>query len=138
MAETFRKAERLCSKKSIETLFAGSSRAISVYPLRAVYKERAEALPLIKGAGGSGEAVRLLISVSKRHFRHAVDRNRTKRLIREAYRHHRQLLTNSLADRHIDLALIWMSNSLSDYPTVESRIKVILQRIAEELKEVKQ
>ncbi len=137
MAETFRKAERLCSKKSIETLFAGSSRAISVYPLRAVYKERAEALPL-KGAGGSGEAVRLLISVSKRHFRHAVDRNRTKRLIREAYRHHRQLLTNSLADRHIDLALIWMSNSLSDYPTVESRIKVILQRIAEELKEVKQ
>lgn len=137
MAETFRKAERLCSKKSIETLFAGSSRAISVYPLRAVYKERAEALPL-KGAGRSGEAVRLLISVSKRHFRHAVDRNRTKRLIREAYRHHRQLLTNSLADRHIDLALIWMSNSLSDYPTVESRIKVILQRIAEELKEVKQ
>lgn len=137
MAETFRKAERLCSKKSIETLFAGSSRAISVYPLRAVYKERAETLPQ-KGAGGSGEAVRLLISVSKRHFRHAVDRNRTKRLIREAYRHHRQLLTNSLADRHIDLALIWMSNSLSDYPTVESRIKVILQRIAEELKEVKQ
>ena len=137
MAETFRKAERLCSKKSIETLFAGSSRAISVYPLRAVYKERAETLPP-KGAEGSGEAVRLLISVSKRHFRHAVDRNRTKRLIREAYRHHRQLLTNSLADRHIDLALIWMSNSLSDYPTVESRIKVILQRIAEELKEVKQ
>lgn len=122
MAETFRKAERLCSKKSIETLFAGSSRAISVYPLRAVYRPQSPQ---------SEEPVRLLISVSKRRFRHAVDRNRTKRLIREAYRHNRELLTSKLGEQHIDLALIWMSDSLSDYPTIESKLQTLLSRIAE-------
>ena len=122
MNYAFTKAELLCSKKSIENLFAGSSRAISVYPLRAVYRPQTTQ---------SEEKVQLLISVSKRHFRHAVDRNRIKRLIREAYRHNRELLTSQLGDKHIDMAIIWMSDRLCDYSTIESKLRTILQRIAE-------
>lgn len=119
---TFKKAERLCSKKHIETLFAGGSRAISAYPLRVVFRETEK-----------GQPTKLLISVSKRHFKHAVDRNRTKRLIREAYRLNKQILLDSpfMHDRCLDLAFIWLSDELYDFPTVESRVKNLLQRISE-------
>ena len=125
---TFKKAERLCSKKRIETLFAGGSRAISAYPLRVVFRARGE-------TDREKEAVSILITVSKRHFKHAVDRNRTKRLIREAYRLNKQLLLNApaLEGRKLDLAFIWLSDDLFDYPTIENKIKILLQRIAETL-----
>ena len=120
---TFRKAERLCSKKRIETLFAGS-RAISAYPLRVVFRKKDEEQP-----------TQLLITVSKRHFKHAVDRNRIKRLIREAYRLNKQLLLDapSMQGKSLDLAFIWISDELSDFCTIESRVKNLLQRISENL-----
>ena len=120
---TFRKAERLCSKKRIETLFAGS-RAISAYPLRVVFRKKDEEQP-----------TQLLITVSKRHFKHAVDRNRIKRLVREAYRLNKSLLLDSpsMRDKRLDLAFVWLSDELYDYPTVESRVKNLLQRISESI-----
>ncbi|MBO4611736.1 MAG: ribonuclease P protein component [Bacteroidaceae bacterium] len=120
---TFRKAERLCSKKRIETLFAGS-RAISAYPLRVVFRKKDEEQP-----------TQLLITVSKRHFKHAVDRNRIKRLIREAYRLNKQILLDapSMQGKSLDLAFIWISDELSDFCTIESRVKNLLQRISENL-----
>ena len=126
---TFKKAERLCSKKHIETLFAGDNRSLTAYPLRAVYTETGEEKIV-------NSDVHLLISISKRHFKHAVDRNRVKRLIREAYRLNKGLLLDYLPeDRHLDLAFIWMSDELSDFPTVESKVKSLLQRIVEQEKE---
>lgn len=120
---SFRKAERLCSKKRIEALFAGNSCSLSAYPLRAVYRENTE----------STEQVQLLISVSKRRFKHAVDRNRTKRLIREAYRQNKHLLLSELNGRHLDLAFLWISDQLSDFQVVEAKVKNLLQRIGENL-----
>ncbi len=121
---TFKKAERLCSKKRIENLFGGPSHALSAFPVRAVYNRQ-----------DAAEApVQLLVSVSKRHFKHAVDRNRTKRLIRESYRKHKHLLLDHVQPgTSLMLAFVWMSDSLADYATVEARIKNLLQRIVEEL-----
>ncbi|MBQ8968284.1 MAG: ribonuclease P protein component [Bacteroidaceae bacterium] len=133
--QTFTKAERLCSKKHIEALFfgkhsvdtdhAGGSRSLSAYPLRAVY---APADNLKENAA----QVQILVSVSKRRFRHAVDRNRTKRLIREAYRLNKRLLYDHLnAGKHLHVAFIWIGNERCDYATLETRMKNLLQRIAE-------
>ena len=125
---TFRKAERLCSKKHIEALFAGDNRSLTAYPLRAVYTET-ENEKIV-----NSKSVSLLISVSKRHFKHAVDRNRAKRLIREAYRLNKGLLLDHLPeDTQLDLAFIWMSDELCDYAIVETKMKTLLQRIAEKI-----
>ena len=80
----FPKSERLCSRKAIEALFAGGNRAFSAFPLRVVYR----VIPQVPSPSLSPQ---VLISVSKRHFKHAVDRNRAKRQIREAWRLNRDI-----------------------------------------------
>ena len=130
---TFRKAERLCSKKHIEALFAGDNRSLTAYPLRAVYTET-KVEKIVNSNLPNCKLVSLLISVSKRHFKHAVDRNRAKRLIREAYRLNKGLLLDHLPeDTQLDLAFIWMSDELCDYAIIETKMKTILQRIAEKI-----
>lgn len=117
----FPKSERLCSKKRIEQLFAGGNRSLSAYPLRVIYRE----------LENDSTLVFVLISVSKRRFKHAIDRNRTKRLIREAYRQNKQILTEQLTDKSLDIAFIWMSDERSDFASVKLRVKNLLQRIGE-------
>lgn len=127
----FNKRERLCSRSSIERLFGSGSRSLSAYPLRAVWRY---------APGGSTEAA-LLISVSKRHFRHAVDRNRIKRLVREAYRLNKTILTDAVTARNnstdeaqtVHLALIWLSDDLPSASVVTGKVKNLLCRISEHL-----
>ncbi|MBP5380511.1 MAG: ribonuclease P protein component [Bacteroidaceae bacterium] len=123
--QTFRKAERLCSKKRIEQLFAGSNHSFAAYPLRTIYMECAEAKA----------PVEVLISVSKRHFKHAVDRNRIKRLVRESYRKNKHILIDNLQGKQLSLAFIWMGGNLVPYTIVEAKVKNLLQRIAEHITE---
>ena len=119
---TFTKQERLVSRKRIDMLFGGS-RSVAAYPLRAVYinKER-------EGEG----AAQLLISVPKKRFHHAVDRNRVKRQIREAYRKHKGLLYDALpADKQLLLAFVWISDTHRPSAEVEHSVVKLLQSIAE-------
>ena len=90
-APTFKKEERIVSNLLIETLFEkGNSQSLAAYPLRAVY---------LKTEHREGCApVQLLISVPKKKFKHAVDRNRVKRQIREAYRKNKALLEGTVAE----------------------------------------
>ena len=123
-APTFRKRERMVSNLLIEALFdSGRSRSVSAFPLRAMFRttERRE---------GSAP-VQVLISVPKKRFRHAVDRNRVKRQIREAYRHHKELLWQQIPDdKMMLLGFVWLSDRHSPTAEVEKRIVSILQRIA--------
>ena len=125
MANTLRKPERLNRKKVIEKVFAGGSRSFSVFPLRVVY------LPV----GELDAPVSILVSVSKRHFKRAVKRNRMKRRIREAYRVNKQELLNVLAQKQIRLAVafIYLSDDLVAFSVIEERMKTALARIAEKI-----
>ena len=122
-APTFRKRERMVSNLLIEALFEhGSSQSVSAFPLRAVYQ-------MIERREDHGPA-QILISVPKKRFKHAVDRNRVKRQIREAYRRHKQVLWDCLADdKEMLVGFIWLSDK--HYPTieVEQRVVRILQHI---------
>ena len=78
---------------------------------------------------------KVLISVSKRHFKHAVSRNRIKRLIREAWRLNKHILTESVGTQRLMLAFIWMSDKTADYATITSSVKSLLPRVAENLQQ---
>lgn len=117
------KAERLCSKAAIEKLFNRSSTSMAYYPLRVVYRvaERKE-----------GPGARVLFSVSKRRFKHAVDRNRAKRQMREAYRKAKHTLLSALPmDKHLDMAFLWLSDTPVASTKVEQKVQAALERIAE-------
>ena len=122
-APTFRKRERMTSNLLMEALFEnGSSQSVSAFPLRAVYQT-------IERHSDHGPA-QILISVPKKRFKHAVDRNRVKRQIREAYRQHKQLLWESMADDQETLVgFVWLSDRHYPSRQVEQRVVKILQRI---------
>ena len=120
------KTERLNSKIVIEKMFeGGASRSFSIFPLRAVYMpvEMREC------------PVSILISVPKKRFKRAVKRNRVKRQIREAYRANKSELSRLLFEKGQGMAIsfIYLSDELMLSEEIESRMKVILARIAEKL-----
>lgn len=121
----FNKKERMVSTIDIERLFSSGSRSLSIYPVRAVFRR----------TDGGEEPLMVLISVSKRHFKHAVDRNRAKRQMREAYRLHRQTLRGALTDKgqKMHLAFIWMADKPQPSAAVEKSIVHLLELISERL-----
>jgi ribonuclease P protein component len=128
MSETFTKAERLCSQKLIDQLFAGGSASMAAFPLRAIYRLSEQDDPNMV-------PVSVLISVPKKRFKLAVDRNRMKRQVREAYRRNKQSLWQRLTDagKHVDLAFICISDERCDSQRVTSSVRKILRRIEEGL-----
>ena len=135
MSHLFQKSERIVSKKLIEEIFSGKDHQSKIaFPLRIVYMERrfypadGSDTPSLRPTGEPPVAV--LMSVSKRHFKHAVDRNRVKRQLREAYRLNKQMLTSQVpADRQLCLAFIWLSDSLTSSEVVNSKVISLLNRI---------
>ena len=122
----FPKREHIVSTRLIEQLFGSGSTSMAAYPLRAVFRmtERSQ----------TEVPVQVLISVPKKRFKHAVDRNRVKRQIREAYRHHKQPLVDAIpADQSLLLCFVWMGDRLAPSPIVASRIGKLITRITEKL-----
>ena len=90
---SFRKEERLCSRKLIDKLFCGGvSRSMTAFPLRAIY--------LLIEEGTEEGKVQVLVSVPKKQLKLAVKRNRVKRQVREAYRRNKQILFDKLNHRN--------------------------------------
>lgn len=137
-ALTFRKRERMVSQRLIDDLFVGgnsrspisdqtdASHSIAAFPLRVVYKLRAR---------DRHEApLQMLVSVPKKHFHHAVDRNRVKRQVREAWRLHKQQLVETIAtDKQLLIAFIWQSDSMLSTQKVETRVANLVKRLQEKI-----
>ncbi len=123
---TFPKPEHLCLRNEIEALFGAGSHSLSAFPLRMIYR------PV--GHEGSAPAVKVLLSVSKRRLRHAVDRNRAKRQLREAYRHHKLLLLSVLPPgQGYHIAFVWLSDRPVPSEKVGRRMAGLLQSLAEKV-----
>lgn len=132
---TFPKSERLNSKKVIDRLFAGGNGSMACYPLRAVWM----VVPCEEEEEGSASdaipPVRLLISVPKRRFHHAVDRNRMKRQVREAYRLQKHILWDALqgTGQRMELAFISITDTPESSAKVSKAVRKALVRISEKV-----
>lgn len=76
-------------------------------------------------------ASQILVSVGKHYFKHAVDRNRMKRLLREAYRIYKQPLQAASADAGLNynLGFVYKSRNLLEFAVIENSMKNILAQI---------
>ena len=123
---TFKKHERLCSRLLMDRLFQGDNRSVSAYPIRAVF------LPVERS---EQQGVSVLISVPKKRFHDAVDRNRVKRQLREAYRKHKHVLIEEMSEREQGLliAFVYVSPQIESTDYIEKRMTRLLGKISEAL-----
>lgn len=122
---TLSKEERICSKKLINELFTGNGRSMTAFPLRVVFMKRTIIDDQPRAA--------MLVSVPKRYFKHAVDRNRVKRQVREAFRRNKSIITQNLTDDHeaVAMAFVWLTDEKFPSSEVENRMVRLLTRISE-------
>ncbi len=123
VSNTFKKEERLCSKKVIDQLFL-NGKSFLVFPVKVVYHEIHLPVDFPVQAG---------FSVSKKVFKRAVHRNRMKRLMREAYRLNKNELYIKIGTRQVAVFFIFVGKELMDYPVIEKSIKKSIQRISASL-----
>ncbi|QKG57212.1 ribonuclease P protein component [Hymenobacter sp. BRD128] len=121
---TFPKAEHLCSKKLIEKLFSRQNPSLGVYPLR---------LTWVAAPARTTAPPQVLITVPKRAFKRAVDRNRLKRLVREAYRLNKYRLTEAENGHPVAvLGILYTGKEKSALALVEKKLISGLNRLLAE------
>ena len=118
MDQSFQKSLRLTHKGEIESLFS-SGRRVKSHPFIIIYNT----LPKKKNT-----PFKLLISVPKRNFKKAVDRNFLKRRIREVVRKNKELLSGKV-DCMFHIAILYSFNTRLEYEEIETNLLAALKKI---------
>src|SRR6476619_6702358 len=123
---SYNKTEKLKSRKQTEQLFL-KGKNFTIFPLKVFYLEVEE----------QDSALKAGVGVSSRHFKKAVQRNRVKRLLREAYRTEKQPLHIYLNNNKKQLALfLFVDKELSEYNLLKEKTRLCIQRLIHALNEV--
>lgn len=121
MKNTYPKAEKLKSRSTIDLLFT-QGKSVSKYPLRLVY------VPL--ESDESDEKIKMGVSVSKKYFKKAVDRNYFKRVLRETYRLNKSILLDSI-DMPYAFMFLYQTKERLSYPEIEEKTVQLFEKFAE-------
>lgn len=121
---SYPKNEKLKSRKTIDSLFS-EGKTVSKYPLRLVYKETSfeDDVPLKIG-----------VSVSKKHFKNAVDRNYFKRVLRECYRLNKHLLIENL-DKNFALFFFYQTKERLSYDEINEKTIQLFEKFRKSIQE---
>jgi len=120
----FKKQERLCSKVLIDSLLE-KGKSFTLLPFKVVWQN----------AENSKSPVKVIITVPKRNFKKAVDRNKLKRRVREAYRKNKEQYLYQLLDgKAINVLFIYIAKEQLEYKEIELKLKEALQRLTTNLK----
>jgi ribonuclease P protein component len=117
---TYSKAEKLKSKTTIDLLFS-KGKSVSKYPLRLVY---------IEGDFGDEFPLKMGVSVSKKNFKKAVDRNYFKRVLRETYRLNKSLLLDNLTSS-FSFMLLYQSKDRLTYEEINKKTIQLFEKFLE-------
>ena len=123
---TFTKEERLCNKRLIDQLYHNGS-SFLCYPFKVSW--------LIADDAQLSPA-QVLFSVSKKRYKHAVERNLIKRRIREAYRLHKQECLYSLlsvADKSIVFSIGFIGKEIAPYNFIEKKMLKLLSQLLDQV-----
>lgn len=120
MQFTYSKKEKLKSKTTIDLLFSEGN-SVSKFPLRLVYVENKEP---------NAELMKMGVSVSKKYFKKAVDRNYFKRVLRETYRLNKHLLIDNLEKPYAFMFFYQTKERLS-YQEIEEKTIQLFQKFNE-------
>ena len=121
---TYNKKEKLKSKKLIDKLFT-EGQSVSVFPLRLVYLSAPFEDAVIAKTG---------VSVSKRNFKTAVDRNKIKRLLREAYRLNKADFFNNLTTQHAFM-ILYIGKDKPTLAQIETKMKMVFEKFSSKVSE---
>lgn len=121
---TYPKNEKLKSKITIGLLFT-DGKSVSKYPLRLVYHS---------GPLSGGQKIKMGVSVSKKNFKKAVDRNYFKRILRETYRLNKHILIDNLEEPYAFMLFYQTKDRLS-YDEINTKtIQLFEKFVAQNLK----
>jgi ribonuclease P protein component len=123
MQFTYPKKEKLKSKTTIDLLFSEGN-SVSKFPLRLVYVENKEE---------NAELIKMGVSVSKKYFKKAVDRNYFKRVLRETYRLNKHILIDHL-EKPYAFMFFYQSKERLSYQEIEQKTIQLFQKFNESKK----
>ncbi|MBK5286290.1 MAG: ribonuclease P protein component [Bacteroidia bacterium] len=123
--QTLPRAERLRSRKLISLLF-NDGRSIVASPIRMLW---------VRSENEDGSPLQFAVSVPKKNFKRAVDRNRIKRQMREAVRKNKMEVKNFLIEKNKPCAMMFVFTGKEkvEYKIIEDKIILILQRFISEV-----
>lgn len=114
------------SRKAIEQLFA-DGKSFSLFPFKVVYKKSI----YTSEPSTVNSKLQTAFSVSKRHFKKATERNRIKRLMREAYRLQKNELQKNVQQSNHQLVvfILYVGNEIPDYTTVMEKMNAAIKKL---------
>ena len=123
MKFTYPKSEKLKSKNTIDLLFS-EGKSVAKYPLRLVF---------IEGDFGENSPLKTGVSVSKKHFKLAVDRNYFKRVLRETYRLNKHLLLEKI-EKPYAIMFLYQSKDRFTYEEINKKTIQLFEKFLEAIK----
>ncbi len=121
---TYPKKEKLKAKTHIDELFV-SGKSVSKYPLRMVYTKLDDL---------EEQDLQVGVSVSKRNFKKAVDRNYFKRLLREVYRTNKHLIKDAITDKYA-IMFFYQSRDKLTYEEINIKMIKLIEKFILQLQE---
>ena len=124
---TYPKTEKLKSKTTIDLLFS-KGKSVSKYPLRLVFVESDYGI-----SEDSDQKLKMGVSVSKKYFKKAVDRNYFKRVLRETYRLNKQILVDNL-DKKYAFMFFYQTKDRLSYEEINTKTIQLFEKFVQQMK----